>query len=270
MLWLAALVAFAASTGAAEAAVSVSYGPDPDETATVYPSAVPNSPVWVYDHGGWWNHHQNPVENGPQMEQLQAQGFTVVNVNYPQLAHPFPGEDEAIETAVRWTHLHAIEYNGDPLKVFLLGSSAGGQLALMAALHLAGSVDAVSGVAELSAPGTNFVTFVPALLKGEAAVSGKVPVAKAMECPNLKNCSEAKEREWSPVYNLPTPILCPPMLLAYGKESDLQGIPLQTKEMLTAAQTAGCQAELVVAPKGHAIAYFGKVKTAIVAFARAH
>jgi hypothetical protein len=137
----------------------------------------------------------------------------------------------------------------------------------MAALRLAGTVDAVNGVVALSPPGTNFVTFVPALLKGEAAVSGKGPVGKALGC-HLSECTEAREKEYSPVYNLPTvSALCPPMLLAYGKEADLLGIPLQVEEMLSAARTAGCSAELVVAPRGHAIAYFGNVKPAVVAFA---
>jgi hypothetical protein len=87
---------------------------------------------------------------------------------------------------------------------------------------------------------------------------------------NYVDCTEAQEREWSPVWHLPQAGACPAWLVAYGAEEDLRGIPAQTMEMQAAAVARGCESELVVAPKGHAIAYFGKVKAQVIAFLLRH
>jgi acetyl esterase/lipase len=259
------------ATATAQLVRGVPYGTGSEETATIFPSATAGSPTVVFVHGGWWGEQMQETADEKQMLQVQAAGLTVVDIRYPQIPrprHPFPVETEAVERAVWWAHGHAQEYNGNPANVELFGSSAGGTLASQAAERLDAVLPGtVAGVMELSAPGMDFVSLVSLLQNEEGPVSGDVPVEKATECPQLEDCSEAREREWSPVFNIP--IACPPWFLAYGLEADF--IPAsQQIEMQQALEAAGCQSELVAAPRGHAIAYFHEIKPQILTFLQAH
>jgi hypothetical protein len=119
-------------------------------------------------------------------------------------------------------------------------------------------------VIELSAPGTNFVDFVAKLQKGEALSTDTKPILAALECTSLAVCSEVKEREWSPVFHMPTES-CPRWLIDGATE---EIIPLsQQEELFAAAQAAGCEATLeVFATKQHAMSYFVKAKPGILRF----
>jgi acetyl esterase/lipase len=273
---IAALAASAALLGAstAHAQPTAQYGPSEVEHATIFPSALPSSPTVLFVHGGWWGSQPNYTEDEKPMLYLQSQGITVVDIDYPQvkpeeLYYPFPGEDEAVERALVWTHAHASQYRGDPTNVVLFGSSAGADIVAMVADRVAArEPGSIRGVIALSPPGTNFSSFVPELINEEAAVSGKQPVNRALACHGLTTCTEAAEREWSPALHVP--FACPPWFIAYGAEYDLLGFPQQARELYEHTVAAGCESELVVAPKGHAIAYFGAVRERAVAFIRAH
>jgi len=86
------------------------------------------APVVVYVHGGaWLGGDKEMVLDKPAA--LVPAGYLVVAVNYrfrPQVSVPEMVEDVARATA--WVRARAVDYGGDPRRIFLLGHSAGAHL----------------------------------------------------------------------------------------------------------------------------------------------
>ena len=97
-------------------------------------------PLIVWIHGGGWiygSRRRLPphlFENAVHDRMLDA-GYAVAAVDY-RLAREagFPGMLLDVKAAVRWLRGHADEFALDPQHVILWGESAGGHLALMAAM----------------------------------------------------------------------------------------------------------------------------------------
>ncbi|HUH59584.1 MAG TPA: alpha/beta hydrolase [Candidimonas sp.] len=111
--------------------VAVPYGAHPDETLDIFPAATANSPVYVYLHGGYWR-ALSKDDSSFMAPALHATGATVVAVNY-SLA---PGVTLDVivgqcRRALAWIFHHAAQYHGDPARLHVSGSSAGGHLAGM-------------------------------------------------------------------------------------------------------------------------------------------
>ncbi|WP_438011103.1 alpha/beta hydrolase [Sorangium sp. So ce321] len=107
-------------------------------------------PVVVVIHGGSWNSgdsSQLAWLNG----YLAARGLAVAAIDY-RLAprHTFPAQRDDVLAAVTWLQENAARLELDPSRVALLGRSAGGQLALLAA-YTAGD-PAIRGAVALYAP----------------------------------------------------------------------------------------------------------------------
>ena len=92
----------------------------------------PPAIVWI--HGGGWRFGDRRL--APDLSRFfGARGFAMVAIDY-RLSHQaiFPAQIEDVKTAIRWlrsvAHVHGI----DPDRIGLLGSSAGGHLAALAAL----------------------------------------------------------------------------------------------------------------------------------------
>jgi acetyl esterase/lipase len=95
------------------------------------PQNAKNSPVVFWIHGGGWQTgDKSDVQIKPRF--FTDNGFVFVSTNYRLL----PGVDMAtivrdIAKSVRWVHDHIAEYGGDPKTVFIMGHSAGAQLAAL-------------------------------------------------------------------------------------------------------------------------------------------
>jgi acetyl esterase/lipase len=95
------------------------------------PSHARNLPVVFWIHGGGWQTgDKSSVQHKPQA--FTEKGFVFVSTNYRLL----PAVD--METIVRdvarsihWVHEHIAEYGGDPNRIFVMGHSAGAQLAAL-------------------------------------------------------------------------------------------------------------------------------------------
>ncbi len=95
------------------------------------PKGAKNLPVVFWIHGGGWQAgDKNDIQMKPKV--LNEKGFVFVSTNYRLL----PSVD--METIVRdvakalsWTHDHIAEYGGDPKRIFVMGHSAGAQLAAL-------------------------------------------------------------------------------------------------------------------------------------------
>jgi len=96
-------------------------------------------PVVVWIHGGGWHSgDKKDVKQKPQA--FTDKGFVFVSINYrlqvwtdPQRS---PGVTikqiaEDVARAIHWTHDHAGDYGGDPKTIFIMGHSAGAQLAAL-------------------------------------------------------------------------------------------------------------------------------------------
>lgn len=93
-------------------------------------------PVVVYIHGGGWStgDKANPfvVDYGAE---IVRNGMAFISINYrlaPKAVYPAQNQD--VDCALAYISTHAHELNVDASKLALLGDSAGGELAAMAAL----------------------------------------------------------------------------------------------------------------------------------------
>lgn len=117
-------------------------------------------PVAILVHGGGWTSGDKATDITPWFESLTEAQFTWFSINY-RLApkHRWPACFEDVQTAIRWVKANAARYKGDPSRIALIGYSAGGQLATLAATVVDESVrvQAVVGYA----PPTDFVQELP-------------------------------------------------------------------------------------------------------------
>ncbi|MFC1900813.1 alpha/beta hydrolase fold domain-containing protein [Chloroflexota bacterium] len=96
-------------------------------------------PVIVFIHGGGW---QNGDKYPGKAEILAKRGFLGISINYRLSGvAPFPAAVEDCKCAIRWVRAHAEEYDIDPDKIGIWGSSAGGHLVMML-----GCVDETAGL----------------------------------------------------------------------------------------------------------------------------
>lgn len=125
---------------------------------------VPNGegpfPIAIVVHGGGWTGGDKRGDIMPVLAALTRANIAWFSINYrlaPQHRWPAPLED--VLAAIRWVKSHGAKFTGDPTRIALIGYSAGGQLATMAAATLDDGVrvQAVVGLAPL----TDFVQELP-------------------------------------------------------------------------------------------------------------
>jgi len=99
------------------------------------PTTGRNHPVLILVHGGSWRSGDKDdwADLAPR---YAAEGYTVFVPNY-RLAPKggetlFPGAIGDLELALAWARRRAADFRGDPSRVGMLGSSAGGHLAILA------------------------------------------------------------------------------------------------------------------------------------------
>jgi arylformamidase len=106
---------------------------DKRQTLDVYaPPEGKNHPVVVWVHGGGWQAgDKKEVHHKPRA--FAGKGFVFVSVNYRLLGDKVTIQQMAgdVARAVRWVHDHARDYGGDPDTLFVMGHSAGAQLATL-------------------------------------------------------------------------------------------------------------------------------------------
>ena len=131
---LLVMLAFLSEARAQEVQRNVPYAEKAEERQVLDVYAPPNAknlPVVFWIHGGGWQTgDKSSVQVKPQY--FMDHGFVFVSTNYRLL----PSVDMAtivrdVAKAIRWVHAHIATHGGDPTRVFVMGHSAGAQLAAL-------------------------------------------------------------------------------------------------------------------------------------------
>ena len=128
------LIAFVFVTGALaqEVKSDVSYAEPPGERQVldIYaPKDAKNLPVVFWIHGGGWQTgDKTSVQGKPKA--FVEKGFVFVSTNYRLLPSVEMGTIiRDVAKSLGWVHKHIAEHGGDPKRIFVMGHSAGAQLA---------------------------------------------------------------------------------------------------------------------------------------------
>ncbi len=199
--------------------------------------------VAMYVHGGGWRKGDKSGGAGEtEFAELQKAGFLVVSVNY-RLApeYEFPAMIEDVKCAVRSLRAHADEYNLDPNRIGVFGSSAGGHL-----VSMLGATDESAGfdVGEY----LEFSSRAQAVVDMFGPADLTAVIANASD--TVENAFGDFDRALASPVTYATPD-DPPFLILHGEKDTLVPIE-QSEELLAVLQAAGVQAELVpVSNAGH-------------------
>ena len=95
------------------------------------PKDAKNLPVVFWIHGGGWQTgDKSDVNVKPQA--FMDRGFVFVSTNYRLLPHVDMGTlVRDVAKSVGWVHQHISDFGGDPGRIFIMGHSAGAQLAAL-------------------------------------------------------------------------------------------------------------------------------------------
>jgi arylformamidase len=111
--------------------LDVPYGPTLDEHVDIFPSAVANSPVFVFIHGGYWR-ALSSKEFSFIASTLVENNITVVITNYSLCPKVSIAEiTRQNRSVIAWLSKNVQRCNGDPGRIFVSGHSAGGQQTAM-------------------------------------------------------------------------------------------------------------------------------------------
>ncbi|MEQ1653899.1 MAG: alpha/beta hydrolase [Hyphomicrobium sp.] len=168
-----------ADSGGAAAQRDISYGQHARQKLDVYvPSEKQTGvPVVVVAYGGSWNSGSKD-DYAFLGKALASRGFVAVIADYrlvPEVRFPSFLDDTA--AAAGWALTHALEFGGDPGKLYLLGHSAGAYNAVMIALdgqylrRFGASPSQIRGVIGLAGP----YDFLPLAVDSTKAAFGQSP-----------------------------------------------------------------------------------------------
>ncbi len=205
-------------------------------------------PVVILVHGGGWGSGDKAgaekpgsgADITPWFQPLTDAGIAWVSINYRLApAHRWPAPLDDTRAAVAWVRAHIAEHGGDPAQLALMGHSAGGHLALMAAMPEAGEaapVDVVVGCAAVSD------------LVSDSRRRGEI--SKSLQnlfnfAPDLAPASLEALAAASPLGRIHPG--CPPVLFLHG-DAD-KTVPIeQSREFQEKARAAGVRCDLHVLP----------------------
>lgn len=208
------------------------YGPSEPERLDVFPVANGASvPVFVFIHGGYWR-LLDAADSSFMAKSFTQAGACVVAVNYALAPGASLGEIvRQCRAALAWVFHNIAKFGGDPNRIHVSGSSAGGHLA-----------------AAMLMPGWHAALNVP-----ETIVSSASPLSGLFDLEPVRlshinswmNLSQADVAELSPIRHLPVrPV---PLVVSYAP-SETYEFQRQSEIYAAACMARGCPVEIVVEP----------------------
>jgi acetyl esterase len=212
------------------------------------PEGTQKVPAVIIVHGGGWVGGDRRANVLPLFEPLSQAGFAWFSISY-RLAKDVTQFGAAIDdvvSAVQFVRSHAREYGIDPQRIGLVGESAGGQLAAMAALRLPESTPVEAVVA----------LYTPSDLVSLASTSDYVPraIRDSVRGTPWEKLILAGLAQLSPLNQVRRNM--PPFLLIHGTSDAL--VPFsQSVAMCNKMRAAGATCELYpVDGGGHGIRWW--------------
>lgn len=224
------------------------------QTLDVYtgPQKDPSSarPVVIWIHGGGWQQGdktalagaKGPPEQHPLKPQLFVNaGFVFVAMNYRFISDATMQEIAGdVAKAIGWVYRNVRQYGGDPDKLFVMGHSAGAQLAALVctdARYLNAeqlSLANIRGCVPLDGD-----TYFPALQiyappQNEANYRKKFPVGYDVELSSVVQAYRNKD--------------IPPFLLVYIADDPKSGTAIQAYVLAKSLRDVGVSVELLPVP----------------------
>ena len=214
VVWLWAASASAQVTATSGLHSNIEYGQAGGEKLLLDANVPPGAtgfPVVIVVHGGGWSSGDKSNEVAPVLAPLTAANFTWFSIDY-RLApkNHWPACYEDVQTAIRWVKAHAADYKGDPNRIALIGYSAGGQLACLAAVR-AGEDTRVQAVVGVAPP-----TDIPADIQRRGGLLSKSLLA-LLGRPAVVDAGTLKIMQEMSAIDYIEPGL-PPFLLMHGTE----------------------------------------------------
>lgn len=182
------------------------------------PAASSARTAILYLHGGGWRVGSREMMR-PDARAMAELGFVGLPAQYRLLGQaPWPAQIHDAKAAIRWTRAHALELGIDPNRIVLWGSSAGAQLALLAA----GTPDAPEFEGELGTRGVS--SAVAAVIAVHPPVSFHLGESAERSSTSAKAllgdaATEEQARAASPIAHVREGF--PPTLLLHGTEDHM-------------------------------------------------
>lgn len=157
------------------------------------PGVTPTGLAVIYIHGGGWRVGDKDLMTRTFFRRLAAQGHMILDIAYTLWpAGDIPTMIAEVKEAVLWMKDHSREYGLDPERIVLMGGSAGGHLALLAAYTSENpSLPPLSGEGDASVRGV--VAFYPAtdFSTLQAPTAGQAPGPESAWSGALDTLSDA-------------------------------------------------------------------------------
>lgn len=235
----------------------------------------------VYVHGGAWRLGQKDMGTGWMFRRLASQGHVVLDIDYTLApASDVPGMVHDVKRAIVWLKHNGAEHGVDRRRIVLMGGSAGGHLALLAAYTagdptlqpVATQDTTVRGVVSFYGPADfqdmyagvettqarvvrrkrirPYGALLESLLQRAGLTPAGVPIEQARNF--IADLLGAEPEENPDLYHQLSPIgrvgpHCPPTLLLQGA-ADIFGMAPSVQRLHQALQAAGVPSVLAVFP----------------------
>lgn len=212
------------------------------------PKSATKTPAVIIVHGGAWVSGDRRTTVEPLFRPLTEGGFAWFSISYTLATgvSNFGAGISDVQQAIRFLKAHASDYNIDPDRIALIGESAGGQLAAIAALR-GGSDVGVRAVVALYAP-----TDLVALAKN----SNYIPpgIRDSIRGTPWERLILAGLGRLSPINNVRPNM--PPFLFIHGTADSL--VPFeQSRDMCARMKQAGASCEVYpVVGGGHGMLWW--------------
>jgi acetyl esterase/lipase len=208
------------------------------------PAEGTNRPVIFWIHGGGWQ-KGDKSEMHAKPQAFVEKGFVFATTNYRFIPHVTMQQIAGdVAKSIRWVHDHARQYGGDPQTIFVMGWSAGAQLAALICtddryLKAEGlSLASIKGCVPVDAD-----TFYPALQIDTVAARYDAKRASSYRT----KFPEGNDRELSSVLHVAKDKGIPPFLILHIAGSPESGTAIQALVLANALQVAGVPVQVVAA-----------------------